>query len=365
MGSWVRTDPEVGSLSTSFFSHRRLAHPFRGDAPAPPALERQQIVVMRALAQAAGEAVSYAHLRDAGVEFPASVVSELELAGVQVERCYEHADGARMVVGVRLAPAHALAFTADAPAPALAERVPTVEPVPAPAALEPPPAWRRALSDRAYLRWLVSWAAVAALAAVVLLAIIGLAGGNGPGARAGAAHARRVASRAPARTSRLTAAVSGSAHAPASTPAPTAQSRPTAQSMPTPTPKSTPTPTAKSTPTRQASATNPAAHTPVSPALAAQLEAQGHELVQSGEYDAAIAVLKKALAATGESLAGCVQPSSETCLTYAYALYDLGRALRLNGPAAQAVGVLEHRLQIENQRPVVAEELASARRQLG
>jgi tetratricopeptide (TPR) repeat protein len=111
--------------------------------------------------------------------------------------------------------------------------------------------------------------------------------------------------------------------------------------------------------------THVSARTVVSPALAAQLEAQGHEMVQTGQYAQAIAVLRRALAATGASLSGCVQPTGETCLTYAYALYDLGRALRLNGSAAQAVGVLEHRLQIENQRPVVVEELASARRQLG
>jgi len=329
-------------LSTSFFSHRRIAERFRADAPSRPALERQQVIVLRALAQAAGEAVGYAQLRDAGVEFPASVVSELELAGVQVERCYEHADGARMAVGVRLAPAHAPGFTTEAPTPQLAERAPTVDPVPTPAALEPPRAWRRMLSDGAYLRWVASWAAVATLVAVALLAIIGLTGGGGPGAKGSAARTRRVASRAPARGQRQTAAVTRThAGARAST--------------------STSTPTSTST----GPVTQVTAHTPVSPALAAQLEAQGHELVQTGQYDAAIAVLKKALAATGESLAGCVQPSSETCLTYAYALYDLGRALRLNGSAAQAVGVLEHRLQIENQRPVVAEELASARRQLG
>jgi hypothetical protein len=104
---------------------------------------------------------------------------------------------------------------------------------------------------------------------------------------------------------------------------------------------------------------------PVSGALAVALEAQGHQLLQAGRYGEAVPVLRKAIAASGESVSGCVEPASETCLTFAYALYDLGRALRLEGSAADAVGVLEHRLQIENQRPVVAAELASARRQLG
>jgi tetratricopeptide (TPR) repeat protein len=100
--------------------------------------------------------------------------------------------------------------------------------------------------------------------------------------------------------------------------------------------------------------------TPVSPALAAQLEAQGHELLEGGRYDEAIALLEKSLTATGENLKDCLQPASETCLTYAYALYDLGRALRLDGDAAAAVPVLRRRLQIEDQRPIVQVQLELA-----
>jgi hypothetical protein len=103
----------------------------------------------------------------------------------------------------------------------------------------------------------------------------------------------------------------------------------------------------------------------VSAALAAQLEAHGHELLQAGQSASAVPVLERALAATGESLHGCMQPAGAQCLTYAYALYDLGRALLLSGSPSAAVGVLEHRLQIDNQQPVVAAELASARHQLG
>ncbi|TMM00699.1 MAG: hypothetical protein E6G05_11010 [Actinobacteria bacterium] len=57
----------------------------------------------------------------------------------------------------------------------------------------------------------------------------------------------------------------------------------------------------------------------------------------------------------------CLEPTSDTCLTYAYALYDLGRALELNGEASAAVPVLEKRLQIDNQRDIVAAELAHVR----
>ncbi len=65
-------------------------------------LEHQQALLLGALLAARGEPVSYAELRDAGVEFPASVVCELELAGVSIERCYDGASGARRVLGVRL-----------------------------------------------------------------------------------------------------------------------------------------------------------------------------------------------------------------------------------------------------------------------
>jgi hypothetical protein len=48
-------------------------------------------------------------------------------------------------------------------------------------------------------------------------------------------------------------------------------------------------------------------------------------------------------------------------LTYAYALYDLGRALLLDGDPRAALGVLSERLQIDNQRATVQEELELAR----
>jgi hypothetical protein len=55
----------------------------------------------------------------------------------------------------------------------------------------------------------------------------------------------------------------------------------------------------------------------------------------------------------------------ETCLTYGYALFDLGRALRLNHEAAAAVPILEDRLKIANQRSTVLAELQAARRDAG
>jgi hypothetical protein len=69
------------------------------------------------------------------------------------------------------------------------------------------------------------------------------------------------------------------------------------------------------------------------------------------------------VAAAGESPAGCATPVSETCLSYAYALFDLGRALRLDHQPAAAALILERRLQIANQRAIVQSELQLARQE--
>jgi tetratricopeptide (TPR) repeat protein len=68
-----------------------------------------------------------------------------------------------------------------------------------------------------------------------------------------------------------------------------------------------------------------------------------------GSYRAAIPILQKAAAAA--------TPGS---LWYAYALYDLGRSLRLAGDPQSAIAVLQRRLQIPNQVDVVRRELAAA-----
>jgi len=73
-----------------------------------------------------------------------------------------------------------------------------------------------------------------------------------------------------------------------------------------------------------------------------------------GNYNTAIPVLRQAVAAA--------TPAS---LTYAYALYDLGRSLRLAGDPRAAVPILWRRLQIPNQTGVVRSELALALRALG
>jgi eukaryotic-like serine/threonine-protein kinase len=88
----------------------------------------------------------------------------------------------------------------------------------------------------------------------------------------------------------------------------------------------------------------------------AALNDQGFELMQEGRYDEAIPLLEQAVAA---------YPEGSQELTYAYALYNLGRSLRLAGRAAEAVPILERRLQIPNQTETVQRELEAARSQAG
>ncbi len=129
--------------------------------------------------------------------------------------------------------------------------------------------------------------------------------------------------------------------------------RPHPKPKPKPKPKPASTTTATATqPEHQVTATSVSQTTP--PPTAETLDARGHELMLSGAYTEAIPVLRQALAAAS--------PSS---LTYAYALYDLGRSLRLAGDPKAAVSVLYQRLKIPNQTETVRLELQEALRALG
>jgi eukaryotic-like serine/threonine-protein kinase len=80
------------------------------------------------------------------------------------------------------------------------------------------------------------------------------------------------------------------------------------------------------------------------------LAAQGHTLIAQGNYAAAIAVLSRAVQ-------GCPVATTDPC---AYALFDLGHALRLAGRPADAIPVLQQRLQNPDQAATVQQELALA-----
>jgi eukaryotic-like serine/threonine-protein kinase len=77
------------------------------------------------------------------------------------------------------------------------------------------------------------------------------------------------------------------------------------------------------------------------------LAAQGHSLIAQGNYDAAITTLQKAVK-------DCPVSTTDPC---AYALFDLGHALRLAGRPSEAIPVLQQRLQNPDQRDVVQHEL--------
>ena len=75
-------------------------------------------------------------------------------------------------------------------------------------------------------------------------------------------------------------------------------------------------------------------------ARGAQLNSQGFALMNQGDYDEAIPVLQQAVKSF---------PPGTSDLNYAYALFNLGKSLRLAGRPDEAIPVLEQRLKIPNQ----------------
>jgi eukaryotic-like serine/threonine-protein kinase len=169
----------------------------------------------------------------------------------------------------------------------------------------------------------VSALAALAAGAVVAVALAGTLGGGGGQAARSSVHDQQAAV---AKTSTARRSV--------------ARAKPTAL------------PPMRSTQTQAVTAAPAAATTP--PPTAETLEAQGHELMSDGNYSAAIPVLRQAIA-----------DASPNSLSYAYALYDLGRSLRLAGDPRQAVQVLWQRMQIPNQTGAVRQELRLALVALG
>src|SRR5579875_1926203 len=439
------------------------------------ALEEQQALVVEMLRRARGAPVSYAELREAGVELPASVVSELELAGWPIERCRlcrgiapsvrldpaldpaAPAEGAAergapqrpaakqlraerasapsaadrraatAPADERLATAAADRRAATAPADerlatAAAEeraalgRKPAAtvaaegawrsgpSPLAPPGGLDPDSSYRVYRSrpwaglaggglGRRRRRWIIPAALALAgcLAAAIGLAAAGAFTGSPPASSHstrthasfnhtattghirshGAIITRRPGNGAtghadsvPRRTthpSATTATQTSPQAATQTSPQAATQTSPqaTTQTSPQATTQTSPQATTQTSP--GSTQTTPA--TPVDLASAVALDARGHYLLDAGEYAAATPLLREAMAATGESTADCLEPTTQACLTYAYALYDLGNALRLEGHPAEAVALLRQRLQIDNQRGIVQAILAQAEQQ--
>ncbi|HEY4829647.1 MAG TPA: serine/threonine-protein kinase [Solirubrobacteraceae bacterium] len=238
--------------------------------------------------------------------------------------------------------AHALESALREPARATAPMratAPTraLRPGPAPAGTTARSAPRRPapsstpVRERRRRRWRgprVSAVAALAAGAIVAVAVAGTIGSGGGGAASSTAHDQQAAAQARTANARHPAAKSVTAT------------------------RSTTSQTQTQTQTQTVTATPAAATTPTP--LAETLEARGHQLMDQGNYTAAIPVLRQAI--------GSASPNS---LTYAYALYDLGRSLRLAGNPRQAVQVLWQRLQIPNQTDTVRQELQLALLALG
>jgi serine/threonine protein kinase len=118
--------------------------------------------------------------------------------------------------------------------------------------------------------------------------------------------------------------------------------------------RSAPKHTPKATTSAPASTSSTTTTTSTAAPSAAQLQQTGHNEINSGAYQTAIGTLRQAVSAS--------DPGS---LTYAYALYDLGRALVLGGDPSGAIPVLQQRLKIPNQTGVVQQMLNQALRAAG
>jgi eukaryotic-like serine/threonine-protein kinase len=92
------------------------------------------------------------------------------------------------------------------------------------------------------------------------------------------------------------------------------------------------------------------------PELGSTLNLEGFEMIQAGRYDEAIPVLEEAVRSF---------PPGTNDVDYAYALFNLGNALRLSGRPDEAIPVLERRLEIPNQTAAVRSELTAARGEAG
>jgi serine/threonine-protein kinase len=153
-------------------------------------------------------------------------------------------------------------------------------------------------------------ALLVAIGGVGALALAGLGGSKHP--------ARQAASAPPKRTT---------AHAPAA-----------GKAKPAP---------ADSAPAQQSSSST----TPTTPAppTAEELQLTGHTELLAGNYPQAIATLRRV-----------ILTADHTSITYAYGLYDLGVALLKSGDPTDAVPILERRLKIPDQTPVVQQTLDQA-----
>ena len=214
------------------------------------------------------------------------------------------------------------------------------EPEPLPAApppYEPTPTHARPSSKRS--RWGAIAAIVGVIAALVVAALALSSGGDGEqgSGKATAAKANKGRAQKTKQATGADAATESGEAAAAEAPA-TSEATPESEIA-------EPSEAEEAPPAAEGSAESGAA-----------LNEQGYSLIQAGEYDAAVPVLEEAVAS---------YPDGSEDLNYAYALFNLGSALRLSGHPDEAIPVLEQRLEIPNQTATVERELEAARAEAG
>ncbi|HET7454167.1 MAG TPA: serine/threonine-protein kinase [Solirubrobacterales bacterium] len=216
------------------------------------------------------------------------------------------------------------------------------EPQPAapPPPYEPTPTYAKSGSHGS--RWGAVAAILGVVAALIVAAIVVLGGGDGGGQGEGgkptAAKAKKAKSK-PAKQAAGAGAAAGAAEAGEATAAESTEtSEPGQEQEPVATTESEPSASAGSSES------------------GAALNERGYSLIQAGEYEAAVPVLEEAVAS---------YPEGSEDLDYAYALFNLGSALRLSGRPDEAIPVLEQRLAIPNQTSTVERELEAARAEAG
>jgi serine/threonine protein kinase len=210
----------------------------------------------------------------------------------------------------------------------------------------PPSTAGRAGSRRS--RWGAIAALAAFLAALGAIAAVALSGGDGDGGDARTAQANELPAREKSSQRAQDSGAAGSAGS-AGESGDAAESSGGAVEEP-------------SLPPESSRGTEPEAADPApapsesDPESGAALNQQGFELIQSREYEAAVPVLEEAVNSF---------PEGSEDLDYAYALFNLGNALRLSGRPEEAIPILEQRLAIPNQTETVERELEAARAEAG
>jgi serine/threonine-protein kinase len=199
-----------------------------------------------------------------------------------------------------------------------------------------PPGTRRSPGRRPSSLVLALGALIAVLAAVTAIAALSSGGGDGEPAASGSGDARSEQPKAGAKKKREAAKEKKQEEQASAEPAPATPATP-AEPEPEPQPEPAPSPSYDA-------------------ARGAQLNEDGFALMNAGDYDAAIPVLQQAV----DSF-----PPGTGDINYAYALFNLGKSLRLAGRPEEAIPILEQRLEIPDQTATVQAELDAARRDAG